>query len=333
MDSLILISGFEFDYCATFDVLKSVKSFFFPFLGLDMMLSFFTAWIFIILSLLNLHGSFALGGLQRTLPGWVNRWRLLGATFFYGIHLHEVIRVVIGLDAGVPIADYKRLRMVGIWWRLTSAVIGGQTRQPCKLDVHTWILSWIMLWDGVMGRDRGIFTRAHGHQERLQLEFVRGLWAQQGIMKVNASIFMSALVKVSKHVIAGCLWRQFIRLIFRVSVQTIAEKVEIEVAKVGSTFFLITACSQLFLIQALQVVDCGDKVKVDLCKDITIIVLFDILEGELLQNRLLAVQVTYARLQEHVPQYWIFLILPCHFDLHLLTLLVLGDLIGQNLPV
>ena len=100
---------------------------------------------------------------------------------------------------------------------------------------------------------------------------------------------MRALVEVAEHVVAGGLRGNLVRLVLRVHVEAVGEEVEVEVAQVLLALFLVAARLQLLFIEALQVVDCRDKVQVDFSKDIAIIILFDVLKGKFFNYRLLAI--------------------------------------------
>ena len=109
-------------------------------------------------------------------------------------------------------------------------------------------------------------------------------------------VVLYALVEVTEHVVAGGLRGDFVRLVLRVHVEAVAKEVQVEVAQVCLALFRVPAGLQLLLVQALKVVHRGDKVQVDLRKDIAIAVLLDILKGKLFHYRLLAVKVADARL-------------------------------------
>ena len=133
----------------------------------------------------------------------------------------------------------------------------------------------------------------------LKFQLVGAVGALELRLVFRVDTATTTLVEISKHVIWGCLWCGIVILVLRVNVEAVWEEVKVEVFQIGAPVFSI--CCQLIPIQALEVVDGGAKIEIDLGKNVAITVLTDVLEGELLNDRLLTVEVTHVALQKHIP--------------------------------
>ena len=138
-------------------------------------------------------------------------------------------------------------------------------------------------------------------------------------------------MEVTEHIIRGRLRCGVIVLIFRINVQAIGKEVQVEVLEVSFSEFNVEL--QLLLIQALEEVHSWAEVEIDFGKDITIGIDFDVLKGKLLNNRLLAIQVTNTALEKHISQDVIFLVLARYFIDHPMPVLIFVDFLSQNCSI